>query len=829
VVDALGLLTVTPTVVTIIRHRPFWRSRLRLLEKLLCLGLFTVVCMLMFDGREYHHALLLDLPYVTLLPFLLWAGLRFDTRAASVLTLILVTIGAWGTVNGRGPLAHAEFDQRDAVIAFQASAMFWALSALVLATVTAERRMAATAMIESEARAREAEAQARFAESQARLAERAAVESHARVQAIFDNAESVIYMKDIEGRYMAVNRAFERGLKMSAESVVGKTDFDLFPADMAQRFREQDLLLLRELRTVEYESESTLSGARGVYWTVKFPVRDPSGQVRAICGMSTDITARKQAERDLQAAKEAAEAANRAKTEFLANISHEIRTPLTAISGYADLLLSTSITPLQRIDHVQTIRRNGEHLLSILNDVLDMSKIEAGRMTVERVPTEVPQIIADVMSLMRQRAAEKNLQLRVSCRAPIPTSIPCDPTRLRQVLINVIGNAVKFTEAGHVEVSAWADLHGTCGDLVIEVNDSGIGMTAEQVNLLGRPFTQGDPSHARRFGGSGLGLSISYRLVQLMGGTISCSSEPNRGSTFTLRFPTGDLTGVPRVDRLRDLTDAVAVVDTEGVRLAGRVLIAEDAADTRRLLLTYLSRTGVAAMAVENGQAAVTQVVAAWRSGNPFNLVLMDVQMPQMDGLTATGVLRSHGYPGRIVALTANAMEHDRNRCLAAGCDGFLTKPIRGDVFLNAVRDHLAAAGVRVNAEEASVPSASAMAFASQPSPREAGATSHSLPAAVDGRVTSELAHDPDVAPLLEEYLVELREKVESLVSAARAQDWAVVSRLAHQIKGSAGGYGYPGLSQKAAVLEKSTRNAEAPDVLNCHVAALQELAQRIV
>jgi CheY-like chemotaxis protein len=260
-------------------------------------------------------------------------------------------------------------------------------------------------------------------------------------------------------------------------------------------------------------------------------------------------------------------------------------------------------------------------------------------------------------------------------------------------MMNLVGNAVKFTNHGEVRIVVAVE-HGVAGDGVsVDVIDTGIGMSTEQVALLGQPFTQADPSHTRRFGGSGLGLSICYRLAHLMGGAMSCRSQIGVGSTFTLRLPTGDRTGVGKVISPRD--EVVARVQGDAkhdiASLTGRVLIAEDAADIRRVLAAYLRPTNVDVHTVGNGETAVAEAMAAWRSGKPYDLILMDVQMPQTDGVAATTALRSQGYTGRIVALTANAMERDRTRCIAAGCDAFLTKPIRRDDFLNAVRMYLAA------------------------------------------------------------------------------------------------------------------------------------------
>jgi PAS domain S-box-containing protein len=879
VVDALGLLVVTPVVVTLTLTRPAWPGAARAAEAAACVGLAGVAALAVFGGLGGPTLLLFSFPYVTLLPFLLWAGLRFDPRAAALMLAVVVAVSGWNTVHGHGPMARPGFSPLEAVLTLQASTILWGVPALVLAAVTAERKATAAALAESERRARAA-------------GDRAAAE-HARLQALFDNTSALISTKGLDGRYTQMNAALVRAIGRPAADLMGRTDDELWPGSNADAIRARDREVLAAGRPIEYEAAYDATGELRVYHATKFPVRGPDGAVTAVCVVSTDITTRKRAEDQLRAAKEQAEAsraqaeaareqaeasraqaeasraqaetareqaetANRAKSEFLANISHEIRTPLTSIFGYADLLSAPAIAATERLDHVQTIRRNGEHLLAILNDVLDMSKIEAGRMTVERVDCPVPPLVADVLSLMRQRALAKQLSLDVGCRTPVPAVVQSDPTRLRQVLLNVIGNAVKFTEAGRVAVDLWFDASHRLPELVVEVTDTGIGMSADQVASLGKPFTQGDPGHARRFGGSGLGMSISYRLAELMGGSITCQSTPGSGTTFTVRVPAGNVAGVPLVSDLLEVTggDAAAAAEDADAAdgpghvaggdrvagdlvagdpafatrradstaavprpLSGRVLVAEDAPDTRRLLLIHLRRAGLEVEAAENGQVAVARAVGATRAGRPFDLILMDVQMPQMDGLTATGVLRSHGYAGPIVALTANAMEADRQRCLAAGCDGFLTKPIPGPVLIAAVAERLArgrgtplAAADSAAADVAAAGSATMGLAATSPSaapsaapPRPAGAAD-AFEAAKPRRLESEMASDPDVGPLLAEYLLELADKAGVVDRAIAAADWPAVGRLAHQIKGSAGGYGFPTITAAAEQLERAAK-----------------------
>ena len=512
-------------------------------------------------------------------------------------------------------------------------------------------------------------------------------------------------------------------------------------------------------------------------------------------GVHSDVTDRRTAEEELRAAKGAAEtlavrsdAANQAKSQFLSNISHEIRTPLTAIFGYADLLLIPGQSPAEHLDYVQTIRRNGEHLLSIINDVLDLSKIEADRMDVERIPVSLPQVLSDVMSLMRQRAAAKLLGFRVVQATTIPERIDTDPTRLRQVLINLVGNALKFTERGSVEIRVGIDDAAAGGPaLRVAVVDTGIGMSGAQEAALFAAFSQVDPTHARRFGGTGLGLSISRRLARLLGGDLTYAANPAGGSVFTLTVPAGDLTGVPRVSDVADVVTAPRPTGFEpgSTALSGRILLADDSPDNQRLIAFYLTSSGATVELVGDGRAAVERGAASVRAGRPYDLVLMDIQMPELDGYGATSALRSLGFTNPIVALTANAMDHERARCLQCGCDGFLTKPIQVDTLLRGVAGFL-----RQTAKGANAPAAvSATVVVAEP-------------AAAGGALFSEMASNPVFAPLLGVFLQELEGKVATIERAMSVNNVAGARRTVHQIRGSGGSYGYQPISDAAEVAE---------------------------
>ncbi len=409
----------------------------------------------------------------------------------------------------------------------------------------------------------------------------------------------------------------------------------------------------------------------------------------------------------LEEAKSEAEAANRVKSEFLANMSHEIRTPMTAILGYADILVENA-HDRQSVEAADTIRRNANYLLDIINNILDLSKIEAGKMQVERIPHSPVNTVAEVVSLMRVRADAKGLRISTEFRGPIPQTIQTDPVRLRQILFNLVGNAVKFTDFGEIRiVTSLQREKGKPPLLQFDMIDTGIGMSGDQIARLFQPFTQADATTSRRFGGSGLGLTISRHLANLLGGDIRVCSQPGHASTFTVTIDSGPLDGVPMLNHPAEAASGVESrrkpSHSEAPRLDGRVLLAEDGPDNQRLIAFLLRKAGADVTIVENGQAAIEAVVAAQpssdevesESSGPFDVILMDMQMPLLDGYAATQRLRSMGYGGPIIALTAHAMIQDRQKCLDAGCDSYLAKPVDRLTLVETVSRYMSPALVR--------------------------------------------------------------------------------------------------------------------------------------
>jgi signal transduction histidine kinase/CheY-like chemotaxis protein len=392
-----------------------------------------------------------------------------------------------------------------------------------------------------------------------------------------------------------------------------------------------------------------------------------------------------QAARAMRLAQFALESASREKTEFLANISHEIRTPMTAILGYVDEILQggdLSQIPPHRLNALDGIRRNARHLLMIVNDFLDLSKIEAGRLEVERLRVSPFHIASETCSLMRIQAAQKDLELELEYPTRIPETIETDPTRLRQILVNIVGNAIKFSDEGTVRLIVRLIEDELSPIIQFEVIDPGIGMSPEQLTRVFEPFVQADSSTTRRHGGTGLGLAICKRLADALGGSIEVESELGRGSTFRVNIPTGPLAGVRFID---DLSGAMGTLDpfqgdqpaevAEG-SLEGRILLVEDSRDNQRLIRRLLERAGLVVHTAEDGSTALNLALAARERGQPFGVILMDMQMPVLDGYDATRALRRSGYELPIIALTAHAMSGDREKCLQAGCDDFVTKPV---------------------------------------------------------------------------------------------------------------------------------------------------------
>jgi PAS domain S-box-containing protein len=550
--------------------------------------------------------------------------------------------------------------------------------------------------------------------SERKQAEAGLRESEERLNKVVAAAQDAIIMLDPEGRISMWNQAAVRIFGYQPEEALGQNLHRLMAPGRfhAEHFREFDAFRGSGAgKVVGQITEFTALRKGGEEFPIELSLSSVclQGQWHSI-GVLRDITGRKQIE--LQQAQYAlavegqrlameqlygaAEVANRAKSEFLANMSHEIRTPMTAILGYVDVL-TAQLKDREHRDALNIIRRNGDHLLTIINDILDLSKIEAGRLHVERCPCSPAALVAEVLSLMRVRAGGKGLELKLEFAGPVPETVSTDPARLRQILLNLVGNAIKFTEIGGVRIAVRL-LGGDTSQpkLLFEVVDTGIGITAEQVGQLFKPFRQADASTSRKFGGTGLGLAISKRLAEFLGGDIAVRSEFNKGSSFALTIDPGPLAGVAFLDQPSEAVKTPAATSANAPSqpcLNCRILLAEDGADNQRFISFLLTKAGAEVTTVDNGQKALEMALATFSGWGrrlddprePFDVILMDMQMPVMDGYEATRRLRQEGYHRPIIALTAHAMAEDRQKCLDAGCDEYATKPIDRAALFNTI------------------------------------------------------------------------------------------------------------------------------------------------
>ncbi len=419
------------------------------------------------------------------------------------------------------------------------------------------------------------------------------------------------------------------------------------------------------------------------------PVRNPNGELINFIGVQHDVSDQINIQNALEDANEAAERANKAKSSFLATMSHELRTPLTAMLGFADILRSETEDPLT-IDKVETIKRNGVYLLALLNDILDLSKIEAGKLQFEQRAVNIRELMCELETLMQNRSSRANVPLRFEFATQLPSEITADDVRVRQILVNLISNAIKFTEKGEVVVTTTMNHEVSPSRLEIAVVDTGIGISKKQIGKLFTPFNQATKQTTRHFGGTGLGLSISKRLAEGMGGAIQVSSDLGKGSCFTLLLPVTASQGESLTEMSASADGRMNFVTTlqeqpTFPKIDAKILLADDRRDVWRVGKHFLEKCGADVTIAENGQQAVDAVERANSSHQPFALVLMDMQMPVMSGREAVAKLREQGYKKPIVALTADAMEGEREACIAMGCDEYFPKPIDGPRLMNLI------------------------------------------------------------------------------------------------------------------------------------------------
>lgn len=517
-------------------------------------------------------------------------------------------------------------------------------------------------------------------------AERALRESDERLQSILDNSPACIYIKDTNGCFRLVNRKFEKLFHVDRDSIIGLSGFDICSREIAEAWHQNDEEVLRLGRAIQVEEEACHDDGLHSYLSLKFPLLSTKGKIYAVCGISSDITARKQAELLLQQAKESAESANRAKSLFLANMSHELRTPLNVIHGFSQLMLRDSSLSHSSKMHLKAINSSGDHLLALINDVLEVSKIETGCLNLTQGVFDLYSLLDDLGEMFRMRGEQKRLYFTIEKQEVLPRFLVGDVRKLRQVLINLIGNAIKFTDVGGVTLRVLATVDRLpvatqeCARqwiLTFEAEDTGIGIMHQEMDKLFQPFEQTMSGKSK--GGTGLGLKISREYMCLMGGDLVARSVFGRGSLFTAscRLDESQQDCVERTDEIRRV---LGVTPDSGSKT---ILVVDDKEISRRFVVELLTFVGFKTLEAANGEEAL-----AVCSNEKPDLVLMDMRLPVMDGYEATKSLKARPAGERIpvIAVSASAFEEERNDILMAGADEFISKPFRESELFAAIK-----------------------------------------------------------------------------------------------------------------------------------------------
>ena len=639
-----------------------------------------------------------------------------------------------------------------------------------------------------------------------------------RVRSALDTMAEGLLVLDNKEQIVLANRAFAGMLQDDPDALLGRRvgEFPWSDADGAAleaETRPWHLALVSGEAQKNRRVRLTLPDNRRLTFLINCsPVLGSGGKYAGVLVSFDDVTQLEEAEIELLKSKEDAEAANQAKSAFLANMSHEIRTPMNAILGFTELLKrGNGKDPVATRKHLETIYSSGRHLLELINDILDLSKVEAGRLEVERIATNPYPIIQEVVKVLGVKAAEKGISCEFRLTGEVPETIVGDPSRIRQIVTNLVGNAIKFTENGGVTVSAHGRILADDKlEFCIDVADTGVGMSREATGRIFEDFVQADNSVTRKFGGTGLGLSISRKFARALGGDINVESELGSGSVFKVTLDAGSGKEIRWISADEALASGDNA-DADGRRSwkfpQARVLVVDDGAENRELVKLVLEEFGLTVDEAGNGRIGVDMATTT-----RYDLILMDIQMPEMDGFTATGILREGGMQTPIIALTANAMKGFEQQCLDGGYSGYFTKPIDIDRFVAAMAEILGAEA----AEETACNTA-------EPAP-----LTSIDPVADNSPIVSTLNADPRFATLIVRFHERLGAQLALMDAARSGNNLDALAKLAHWLKGAGGTVGFTQFTEPARELEAAAKGADVK-LIDIKLGELRALAQRMI